>query len=204
MKSKVKMTREEWLTKLTDKHLRDLFAKSGAKIPLKLRISCGWPSSRALGKKLRTVGQCWSPTASADKTTEIFISPVLQDAVEVAAVLVHELVHGAVGNEAGHGPIFKELAKSVGLVGPMRSTEAGEWLKTFLAAAIKDVGSYPHATLDMSQVKKQSTRLLKVCCPNPECDFLLENEKPYSVRMSAGVYDAGSPRCGVCEMMMEV
>lgn len=201
-----KQTREEWLLKFTRDHCADLFAKAGKEIPPKIRMACGWPSSRGLarGKRPRVVGQCWYPEASSDQHHEIFISPVLSDVVDVAATLIHELAHVVCGKEAGHGAAFKETATGVGLEGKMTATVPTSWLKEWIAKAAQEVGVYPHATLDMSQQKKQGTRLLKVVCPDMECDYLAEEEKPYTVRMSASVFDAGKPCCGVCGTRMEV
>jgi hypothetical protein len=201
--SAVKLTREEWLMKMTRNHMVELFARSGATLPEKLRISCGWPSQRALaGKKGRVMGQCWSPSASSDQTWEIFVTPACADPLEVAAILAHELVHACMPKGAGHGKLFRTLATEIGLEGKMTATVAGEWLKGWMKKAIDEVGAYPHAVLDMSQQKKQSTRLLKVICENEECEFFQDEEKPYSVRMSASVFEAGAPKCGCCKSTM--
>jgi hypothetical protein len=200
-----KLTREEWLMKLTREHLTELFAKSGAKVPRKLRMSCGWPSNRALAsnKGTRVLGQCWYPDASDDAHHEIFITPAISDGAEVAAVLAHELVHACMEPGEGHGRNFRSLALEVGLEGKMTQTVPGDWLKAFLAKAIQEVGAYPHATLDMSQRKKQTTRLLKVVCINEDCSFAEEEDKAYSVRMSSSVFEAGAPKCGCCGAPME-
>ena len=55
---------------------------------------------------------------------------MLKDPLEVAATLVHELVHIlAVGVEEGHRGKFTKLAKAIGLEGKMTATHAGETLK---------------------------------------------------------------------------
>ena len=52
----------------------------------------------------------------------------------------------------------------------MTSTHAGEVLKEKLQAIVKKIGEYPHAKLDYTkQIKKQSTRMIKVACN--ECEF---------------------------------
>jgi len=206
--AQLKLTREEWLMKLTRDHFADLFAKQGRKLPAKLRMSCGWPSHRAMGAKKRSVGQCWYPDASSDGHTEIFVSPVLSDPIEVGATLAHELVHACLDKEAGHGPRFRVLATGIGLEGKMTETVPGQYLKDWLAKACAEVGPYPHSTLDGTQRKKQTTRLLKVVCTSMECDYLEDQEadtpKPYTVRMSATVYEAGAPKCGCCGKRMDV
>ena len=59
------------------------------------RARVAWPH------KKRRIGEAWSSKNSADQSCEVFISPVLKDPIEVAATLVHELVHCAVGVEDG-------------------------------------------------------------------------------------------------------
>ena len=184
------MTREEWLNTLTAE-LKPLFAEQGYDIPA-VRIACGWPSKKALSRKSRSIGECWPIEASADKTTEIFISPCQSDAVEVGAVLVHELVHAAVGCKAGHKAPFKRCALAVGLEGKMTATVAGEALRERLNALTEKMGAYLHAVLDMSVRKKQGTRMHKVECP--ECG--------YTVRITQQWIDQGLPTCPCgCEMI---
>lgn len=200
-----KLTREQWLLRVTRDHCTDLFAKAGADLPSKVRMSCGWPSTRAmLSKTGRVLGQCWRPEASSDGHFEIFITPALDNAGDVIGTLVHELVHACMPQGEGHGRKFRELALGVGLEGKMTATVPGAYLKTWTEKVVAEVGAYPHAKLDMTQQKKQTTRMLKVVCVNEECDFLAEEEKPYTVRMSAGVFDAGKPCCGVCRDRMEI
>ncbi len=176
------MTREEWLNLCVDR-LRPMFEDSGAKIPEKVRVSCGWPSVRALATGNRRVGECWSPIASADQTSEIFISPALSEGGKVAGVLVHELVHAAVGNDAGHRAPFSRLAKKLGLQGPWTATTPSEELSEKLTAMMPE--PYPHAVLNRSARKKDGTRMLKVICP--DCG--------YTVRTTQKWLDAGLPRC---------
>src|SRR5690606_40933556 len=90
--------REDWLQRAT-LELRDRFTAAEFPLPEKLHLSVGFPAKGGLGARKRVVGQCWPGTVSADGVHHIFISPLLGDAVEVLAVLVHELVHAAVGTE---------------------------------------------------------------------------------------------------------
>lgn len=175
-------TREEWLNAMVAK-LRPVFAEHEATIPSKVRVTCGWPSTGALAQKTRRIGECWPESASADGTREILVSPVLADSVEVAAVLVHELVHAALPAGVGHGAPFARLAKSLGLTGKMTATVAGEALRARLAAMVE--APYPHAVLDMSKRRKQGTRMLKVECP--DCG--------YTVRTTAKWIEVGMPAC---------
>ena len=125
------MTREEWLGKMVAR-LRPEFEKKGAAVPEKVRASCGFPSKSALANKARRLGEAWSDKNSEDQSWEVFISPLLKDSIEVAGILVHELVHTAVGIECGHRGPFKRVAVAMGLEGKMTATTAGEQLKSLL------------------------------------------------------------------------
>jgi hypothetical protein len=181
--------REAWLAGMVEA-LRDTFADAGHPLPKRLRVSCGWPSGRALAT-MRAVGQCWSPDNSEDGTTEIFVSPCVADAAEVAEILAHELCHAAVGVDKGHGPAFARCARAIGLTGPLRSTVAGETLRASLATLAARLGEYPHATLDTSKQKHQGTRMRKVACP--ACG--------YTVRTTARWIAVGLPTCACGQHM---
>ncbi len=154
--------REEWLTKAIKKFETDLFKAHGYKVP-KVKVSVGLPYGR--GSK-KAVAQHWIPAASADGLGSIFISPTVDDGVEVLGTLIHEMCHAAVGNECGHGKIFKKCALAVGLEGKMKSTTSSKELVSSIKKLIKDIGPYPHARLDLGQrpTKKQTTRMLKLQC----------------------------------------
>ncbi len=186
------MTREAWLMALAAK-LRPAFEAVKAPVPVEVRLSCGWPSKGATASRNRRIGECWSERCSADGTREVFVSPTLADPVEVGAVLVHELVHAA--GYMGHGADFAKVARALGLTGRMRATVAGERLRAELAAIVSELGPYPHATLTPGQdERKQSTRLLKVQCPDEGCG--------YTVRVTAKWLEVGFPTCP-CGTVME-
>ena len=178
-------TREQWLNAMARLLAVD-FEKAGFPLPENIRFSCGWPGG---GDRQTRIGECWHAKASADYFFEIFISPSMSDSVRVADILVHELCHAAVGLEAGHGPAFKKCATAIGLVGPMRATQASTWLRVRLAELVKQAGLYPHGSLKASDrpSKKDTTRLIKVVCP--ACG--------YTVRTTRKWLDVGLPVC-VC------
>ena len=181
------MTRETWLLQLADL-LRPHFKGAGFSLPSNIAISCGWPTRRAIvpSGKSRTVGQCFSASCSADGRHELFISPAVSDAAQVAAILVHELCHAADDCQHGHGAPFKRIAKAMGLAGKMTATTASPELAERLNALCEKLPAYPHATLDTTiGEKKQGTRMLKVSCP--ECG--------YTVRTTAVWLDKGLPVC---------
>lgn len=100
-------------------------------------------------------------------------------------VLVHELVHAADDCRSGHKGAFRRLATAIGLTGRMTATVAGPELAARLHALAEELGPYPHAALDASMRKKQSTRMLKVVCP--DCG--------YAVRTTNKWLEIGVPTC---------
>ena len=155
--------REQWLAAAVDE-VRDTFARVGCELPKDIKVSCGFPVGSRGGKKI--MGQCFAPSASKSGATEIFISPALDNALEVYGVLMHELCHAADGNIHGHGREFVSIAKSVGLTGKATEMLPGDTLRFLLKDLIaKFLGEYPHASVDFSQRKKQSTRMIKLVCP---------------------------------------
>ncbi len=186
-------TREDWLTKLTDA-LRPAFLEAGGELPENIRVTCGWPSQGAKAKKNRRLAECWGPEASDDDHFEIFISPTLDDAVEVGGILVHELAHAAVGVEAGHKAPFHRVAVAMGLEGKMTATTSSEPLVQRLQSLTDKIGLYPHAKLSFKKKKTQGTRMIKVQCPDPACG--------YQVRTTQKWIDIGLPTC-FCGIKME-
>ena len=158
------MNREQWLNAFTDA-ARPVFADEGAPLPLNVRVSIGFTSKGAKGKR---IGECWADACSEDGHFEIFIKPDLQsNGARVADILTHELCHAAVGLAAGHGAAFKRIATRLGLEGKMTATVAGarwhEWADPIMA----EIGAFPGASLNgatSSAPKKQGTRMIKLAC----------------------------------------
>jgi hypothetical protein len=142
------LTREEWLQIAVEK-VTPIFNEKGYQVP-KVKVSCGFAST---GKD-RHVGQCWASYASDAKVNEIFISPGLDDAVNVLDTLIHELVHAVDDCKHGHGKEFKEIALSVGLEGKMRQASAGEKLRERLAVMATELDKYPHLKLKFHKKKR--------------------------------------------------
>jgi hypothetical protein len=188
------VNREEWLTECI-RRLRSDFEGLGYPLPEKIRASCSWPSKSGLANKKRRIGEAWSAKNSGDNSFEVFISPVLKAPLEVAATLVHELAHCAVGIEEGHKGRFSKLAKAIGLEGKMTATHAGEALTVRLREATDAIGPYPHAELKHSNAPpKQSTRMLKVFCQ--ECGCVARMTRKW-------LDEVGPPTCGCGSAMTE-
>lgn len=181
------ITREAWLHLLAGE-LSPMFFEMGHPLPSKLALSVGFPSKRATSTRNQRIGECWMPSATADGTSTIFISPILADGLRVGDVLVHELIHAVLPPKTGHKGDFVKLMKRAGLTGKPTATVAGEELLKRLNAHINDIGPYPHQALSvMGGEKKQSTRLLKAVCQ--ECG--------YTVRVTQKWVELGLPICPV-------
>lgn len=182
------MTREEWLEQMIEQ-LRPRFARACAPIPEGTRVSCSWPKGRSAAK---VIGQCWAPEGRAP---EIFISPTLVDSGRVGGVLIHELIHAALGADAGHGPEFRKAALALGLTGKMTATTETPELVEELEMMAAGIGPYPHEAIGIggNPVKKQTTRMRKVAC---SCD--------YTVRISTKWIEFGVPDCPICDIPMVV
>jgi hypothetical protein len=184
-------TREDWLQSATGM-LRPMFAEKGILLPKAIRIACGFPRwSRGAS---HAIGQCWQRRASGDGSSEIFVSPALDNPIEVLEVQCHELVHAADDCRNGHRGPFRKMALAIGLDGPMRATHAGPALRERLNALSVQLGAYPHARLDANQnPAKQGTRLIRVVCDR--------RGHGYSFLITQMWLDEGTPPC-ICGSTM--
>jgi hypothetical protein len=182
-------TREAYLLAATEKLRTGLFLEHGVNIP-EVRVSVGFPGG---GSARKRIGEYWHASAIKDGIPQIFISPVLNDAIDALDVLVHELVHACTPG-AGHKKPFKDLGLKVGLVGKPKSMGAGPDLKVRLNAMVSELGPYPHAGINLQDRKKQTTRLNKCECQS--CG--------YTVRVTQKWLEIGAPICPCNGESMEV
>ena len=175
-------TREEWLS-LFVKYMRPVFDAADAPLPEKIRISCAFPV-----RTTKAIGQILSHRLSADGTREIFISPILSEPARVCDVVIHELVHAALPEGSGHGPKFRRLALKLGLTGKMTATIAGDKLAAWLESIIPVfLGTYPHSKIaSFDTGKKQTTRLIKLQCP--QCEMIIRTTRQW-------LEEVGPPVC---------
>ena len=168
--------------------LRSPFKRLGHPIPERVRIGVGFPSVRGIAAKNQRIGECWSSERSGDDHHEIIVSPVIADAMRVAGILAHELIHAAVGVECGHKGAFRALALAIGLEGKMTATVEGEAFKRLAQPTLDAIGPYPHAELHaMSNGrKKQVARLIK--CECAECGYVARVARQW-------IDDQGAPHC---------
>lgn len=176
-------TREEWLTLMAAQIMPHVVRETTLRQPLRFRVSCGFPSA---GARSKSIGECWTAEASADKTHEIFVHPKEADARTVAAILTHELLHACMPPHTGHKGPFKRAALALGFAAPVSVLKPTDRLWDWLGPLVDDIGPYPHATLSaVSAKKKQTTRLRKCVCAH--CG--------YTVRVTQKWLDVGEPLC---------
>lgn len=185
-------TREQWLNQLAEA-MRPMFAAVDAPLPPRFRITM------SLTKSKKAIGVCYDKSASADDTYEILVRLDQHEALDVAAVLAHELTHAAVGVDAGHGPRFGRVARALGLAGKLTATVPGERFKGAVAPLLDALGPFPHARLrwegKRSGPKKQRARLLKVQCPT--CGYVARVTSKW-------IEEVGTPLCPCTGEAMEV
>ena len=161
------MTREQWLHELMAK-LAPAFAELGKPLPTGVKLSCGYTSKGAKGRR---IGECHY--CEADRR-EIFIKPDQHESEEVAAIVLHELIHAALGPGFGHGREFKKIAVKLGLEGRMTATIAGDKAKALVRAALEGLEAYPHTKLLAGEGRARATtpagkRHVNMNCP--DCGF---------------------------------
>lgn len=140
-------TREAWLAAAV-RILTNDFEALGHKVPT-VRVAVGWPH----GGSKNTIGQCFPGVLAEDGIGQIFVSPMVGDAVRVLDILAHELVHAInhAAGDNGHGKAFAAIAKPFGLTGKMTATVAGDDLKARLENIANALGHFPHSALMTSK-----------------------------------------------------
>lgn len=183
----VHVTREDWLTAAAA-GLAPWFADVGKPLAVPVRLAMGFPSTRALSLKKRTIGECWSFEASRDGTSEILVSPLLDDVMEILGVVAHEMGHAVLGTKIGHRAPFARLMKDLGLEGKPTATFPGEAFRQRASSLLDDLGRLPHSRLDPSlrPRKKDGTRQLK--CECGVCGYVCRTSRKW-------LDAAGAPLC---------
>ena len=177
-------TREEWYVAAAEQIRQQVFKPAGYELP-KFRIGCGW----ATRNKTKTGAECFNRKYSEDGTYEIFVSPNYVDPFVILEFLVHEFCHTIAGIEAKHRKPFIEIMRTVGMVSPWKGSRAGEGLTVKLDTILEKLGLYPHAKLGLApRGKKQTTRLVKVKCP--ECEYIARVTRKW-------LDEVGGPLCPV-------
>lgn len=187
--AKERDNRETWLNHAVHL-LRPEFTKARARLHNKIRISVGFP----LAGFEKIEGQCFKRRVSRDAHNEIFISPMIDDAAAALGTLIHELIHAHDDGESGHNRKFAAIAQRLALEGKPTEAGAGAMFKQRYSKMMKRLGTYPHASLRPSKIKRQGTRLLK--CECPECGYICRVTAKW-------IESAGPPICPTDEIAME-
>lgn len=179
------LNREGWLTELAKRSER--FFVNTKLSPY--RVTVGWPLGGALSKKKRILGQCFASEVSAGKIHEIFITPLIHDASEVAGVLMHEMTHVAAGIKAGHKGHFIKVAQRIGLT-KNKPTQAmpGDWLQERLDKLLGTMGKYPHSPIiPTAKEKTKEQKAVTMECDGCECKIRITTK---------WLENSGTPTCG--------
>ncbi len=182
------INRETWLSQAIS-ILEPIFSQVGFGIP-PLKVSCGFAASSS---PRTTLGQCWPRERSGDLVNEIFISPRIEEPVEILDTLVHEICHAIDDCQSGHGADFQGIATMVGLEGPARMAHAGEGLRIKLETLSKKLGPYPHRALIFPPPRPSNSSRTKAKCT--QCGYevtLLKKWESY-----------GAPICPKDKVRME-
>lgn len=201
--------REDWLSRLAKAMEAKIEEATGCTLP-PYRVSCGWPSTRALPSGGSYVaGQCWHSSASSDGHAEIFVTPLLDDVATVAAILAHELLHAALPAGTGHKKPFQDAAKKIGHEAPFTQTKPTDAFFAWAQPLIDATGAYPHGRIRTPGLlgalipvgpglpdaplprpegapKAQKNRMHKCECPT--CGYVARVSRKW-------LLDAGAPLC---------
>lgn len=170
--------REQWLANLAiavRPHIASTI-QGGGDEESAIRLSCGFPPKS--GRKAVNASIV-PPTASADFTAEVFVSPVIDDAETVARLVLPLLKVAQIGN-------WRSIPATT-TAKPLESLPS--WVEPILA----NLGAYPHAKIELAEAPKQSTRLIKVACLNDN----------YIARVSRStLVNLGAPICPACNQSL--
>ena len=98
-----------------------------------------------------------------------------------------KITEAQAGVACGHKGDFVTGMKDIGLTGKPTVAHANPELLVKLEGISDQLGAYPHSRLDTTGRKKQSTRMIKCQCPDPDCGMV--------GRFSRGALKNGPPHC---------
>jgi hypothetical protein len=169
--------RETWLAAFATAakpYLAERIGGLGGNEEAVVRLSCGFPPKT--GRKAADAAIV-PPAASDDFTAEVFVSPTVDNAQAVAALVLPLLEVALKGNWRSASP---KVAAPVALP---------SWANSILA----NLGEYPHAKIELVAAPKQTTRLIKVACLNDG----------YIARVSRTTLEnLGAPICPACNQSL--
>lgn len=129
-------SREEWLAEAVRAMDAEVLAKHPhGRMPAEWRVSVGEPQRKVIGR-------AWTGG-------HIFVMATLEEPVQVLGVLLHEMIHQAVGLKHKHKGPFAQLARAVGLQGRLTATHVAEGseLHEYLSKLAMRLGPYDHKAM---------------------------------------------------------
>lgn len=192
----MKLTREQWLTEISDLIVAEIIAPHTAiRDDMALKLSVGFPPG--CRPETNKIGVCFSSASSAKGYNEIFINPSIDDSLLVLETLTHELVHAVDDCKSGHKGAFARIARAIGLEGPLTATHGSEELKARLTEYIELFGDIPHASVNYSTRKRQTNRNRKVWC---QCGFKFNTSR---AQIDHVIDTVGAIVCPACTEIMQ-
>lgn len=193
-------TREGWLLAAAARMRELVFTTEDVDFVVpEFRVSVGWPK----GKRSTTtvIGECFNTANFEDKIPQIYISPILEESLELLGCLAHEMIHALDDCQNGHRGHFAYVFKRIGMTGKRTQCAVGEELTLVLKTIADELGEYPHSKMGRgagkkSGPKKQTSRMLPIKCTDGDCG--------YSLRTTRVWIEKGLPTCFCGSEMAEV
>jgi len=184
------MNREEWLNALANQALPAIAQTLDSYAQYRdeeatVRLSCGFPAQQ--GKRNKVAACIVPPTASADFSGEIFVSPTIDQGLTVALAVL-PLLCATVTGDYRKGTAYRNALR----VNRLNLDTLPAWAASIVAG----LPEYPHAALTLEAAPKQTTRLLKVSCSGDLMNG--EQHDIYMVRISRTTLNMGAPVCPLC------
>lgn len=180
-------TREAWLLAGV-RALIPLAAQAGAVVdPARVAISVGF------GKGRKADAVCFPSQTNAAGQHPVFVSPTNDDPVRILGYILHELGHASDDCESGHNGSFAAFHKAAGFEAPRTDSKLGPALETALKEIAIELGPYPHVKMELSDIKKQKTYLVKMEC---ECGLMLRVTKKWIDKYAETNPDGWPCPCG--------
>ena len=173
------MNRETWLKELANRaipYISQHFQYTEEEVAV--RLSCGFPATQ--GKRKKVTASLIPPTNSEEFNAEVFVTPEIDTDEEVARAVLPLLVAVVIGDYR-QGTAYRNACLALHLT--------GERIPSWAENILRELPAYPHASVTLPEVKKQTTRLLKVACL--PCNYI--------ARVSRATLDRlGTPVCPAC------
>ena len=152
------------------------------------------------------VGLCYPKGWASDEIRKIEIDRETADTFQALHIVAHEVSHALCHEKEGHKGKFIKLVFGVFKLGGIPTcTEVTKEFKILIGDWLRQNGKYPHvAFTDLG--KKQTTRMVKVSCPDIFCQGATEksvkNGEGTIFRMSSAVVlfvGEKNLKCPVCQ-----